>query len=583
MKKFLLGLIAGFLFAGLSVVILIFAAAKLGDRKPVVPDQAVLMLRLEGDVPERPPTEIPLPYFQSQSPATLYDVWDGLRKAEKDDHIKAIVLEPRALGVGWARLQEIRDAIVRFKRSGKPVYAYLRSPRAREYFLATAADKVYLTREDLLDLKGMRAEITFYKRTLDKIGVEMEIEHAGKYKDAGDMFTRTSMSPETREVLNSMVDVIYGNLIATIAAARGKAPDQVRALIDEGPFLAPKALEAKLIDGMVFGDQIYDELKSRLKVTEVKTIGHREYARVPAPAGLDGKTKVALVVGEGAISRGGDVDPFGNEEGIRSQPFIKMLREVRNDASVKGAILRINSPGGDAIASDEILHEVRALSSKKPVVISMSDVAASGGYFMAMSGDPVVASANTITGSIGVIYGKPNLKGLYDKLGLDTDSIKRGRFAEIDATYKPMTEPERAKLREGIDYIYREFLARVAEGRKRKVEQVEPFAQGRAWIGVQAKQNGLVDELGGLDRAVEIMKQRLKVNASENLNLQIYPRKRSFLEQLMKASADDSMIEVAAARRIRAWLGSNGFPDIDLSVWSRPGFLKMAPYEIRIQ
>jgi len=582
-RKFLIGLVAGLLLAGLSVIILAFAAIKLGDRPPSIPAKGVLVVHLGGEVPERAPVAIPLPWFESQSPLTLHEVWDIFRKAEKDDRIQAIVLEPAGLQVGWARLKELRDSVVRFKRSGKPVIAYLRNPGTREYYLASAADRIYFTREDLLNLKGLRAELTYYRRTLDKLGVEMELEHAGKYKDAGDSFTRTAMSPETREVLNSMLDIIYTDLVETIAKARNKTSAEVRELVDQGPFLAPKAVEFKLIDGLLYEDQVFDQLKTRLKATaDLKRISHRDYARVSGLSlGLDGGRSIALVVGEGAITRGGSVQPFGEEEGIRSASFIRLLRQVADDKSVHAAILRINSPGGDAIASDEILEAVRNLSKKKPLVISMSDVAASGGYYIAMTGDPVVSYGNTITGSIGVIYGKPNLRGLYDKLGFNTDVLTRGRFAEIDALYKPMTPVERAKLREGVDFVYRSFLTRVSEGRRKPVGQIEPLAQGRAWMGLQARQNGLVDELGGLDRAIELVRQKSGIPATEKIQIVLYPKRRSLIEQLMKSS-EESTIEILAWRRLQQILRQTGLePGLD-SLLSE-GYLKLAPFQIQFR
>lgn len=583
MRKFLVGLVAGFLLAGLSVIILVFAAIKLGDRQPAIPAKGTLVVHLDGAIPERAPVAIPLPWFESQAPLTLYEVWDLFRKAEKDSRVEAIVIEPAGLEVGWARLKELRDAIVSFKRSGKPVFAYLRNPGIREYYLASAADQIYFTREDLLNLKGLRAELTYYRRTLDKLGIEMELEHAGKYKDAGDSFTRTSMSPETREVLNSMLDILYSDIVETIGKARNKTAVQVRELIDQGPFLAPKAVEFGLIDGLVYEDQVFETLKTRLKSSgEIKRIPHRDYARVSASSlGIEGGKSIALVVGEGAITRGGSVQPFDEDEGIRSAPFIRLLRQVGEDKSVHAVILRINSPGGDAIASDEILEAVRNLSRKKPLVISMSDVAASGGYYIAMTGDPVVSYANTITGSIGVIYGKPNLRGLYEKLGFTTDVLTRGRFAEIDAVYKPMTPMERAKLREGVDFVYRSFLARVSEGRRKPVEQIEPLAQGRAWMGLQGKQNGLVDELGGLERAIELVRQKARIPATDKTQIVVYPKRRTLVEQLMKSS-DESTVEILAWRRLRQMMRQAGL-DAGADALFSAGYLRLAPYQLEFR
>ena len=591
MKKFLLGLLSGFVMAGLAAVILVFALMRASDRRPTVPDGTVLVMRLEGAIPELAPVTIPLPWFESQAQSTVADLWLMLRQAAKDDHIKAILLEPRGLGAGWAKLDELRAGLALFKKSGKPVYAYLRNPGAREYYLAAAADKIYFNPEDMLDLKGMRAELTFYRRTLDKMGVEMEIEHAGKYKDAADSYVRTGPTPETREVIGSILDQIFGHLIDSVAASRKLAPDRVRAMIDEGPFLDQAALSGKLIDGLLYEDQVRDELKKQLKGQSLERLSYRDYLKSSAFGGSAGdNNKIALVVGEGAISRiGGDADPLSGEEGIRSGPFMRLLRQVREDASIKGVVLRINSPGGDAIASDEILHEVKLLAAKKPLVVSMSDVAASGGYYIAMTGDPVLAYPDTITGSIGVIYGKVNLKGLYEKLGVDTEIVKRGKNADFDTSIRPMTEPARKKLREGIMSTYQAFLERVAEGRKRKVPDIEPLAQGRVWMGAQAKGNGLVDQLGGLDQAIELVRQKAKIPAAERIRLVPFPRKRTLFDQIF--NANESVLaqlrpptpEAAAAQVVRKWAGELGLDGLDPAMWAKGGIFCLPLFSLRIQ
>lgn len=570
MKKFLLGILVGLVLAGMGVVILAFALARLSERRPEVADGSTLFLRLEGPVPEQPPVEIPLPFWQSHAPVTVRDAWEILRSAAADRRIRAMVVAPQSLGAGWAKLQEIRDGILAFRRSGKPVIAWLRNPRTREYYLATAADQIYMAPEDLLDVKGLRAELAFFRGTLDKLGVQVEIERVGKYKDAADMFTRTSMSEESREVLNSVIDQLFGRLISAVAEGRRKTPDQVRALIDQGPFLAAEARTSGLIDGTLYEDQVLDVLKKRLDQKELKRVSHRDYLRAQALSGERAR-RVAFIVGEGAILRGRAEGP-GSEEMIASETFIRLLRQVGNDAGIRGAIVRIDSPGGDAIASDDILRELKLLRAKKPLVISMSDVAASGGYFISMTGDPVVAYPDTITGSIGVIYGKFNLRGLYDKLGIRKDTVTRGRFADIDSDYQPLSEAGRKKLRDSVGAVYQGFLARVAEARQRKVEEIDALGQGRVWMGAQAKERGLLDELGGLDRAVELLRAKARIPPEEKIRLIPYPPKRSLLELLLARSA-----EAALDARVRELVR-----EFDLRLWSRGGILKVMPYRISV-
>jgi protease-4 len=422
-------------------------------------------------------------------------------------------------------------------------------------------------------VKGLRAEMMYFKKTLDKIGVNVEIEHAGKYKDFGDMFTRSDMSPETREVMTSVVDDLYDNLVGGIAAGRKKTPEEVRAIIDQGPFTAPQALKAGLVDELRFEDQMWGELKDRIKA-EPSRVSMDKYSRVTAESlGLQGKSRIAVVVGEGDIVRGSPGDDGAGETTLTSNGFNKLLRRVENDSLVKGVVVRIDSPGGEVTASDEIWRQMNLLSKKKPLVISMSDAAASGGYYMAMTGDPIVAYPATFTGSIGVVFGKPNIRGLYDKLGINKEAIQRGKNAGIDSDYTPLTLEQRAKLREGIDESYRDFVTKVADARHRKFDQIEPLAQGRVWLGSQAKPRDLVDEIGGLDKAIEMVKQKARIPAGERVSLTIYPGRRSLLDLVLKKSQEDMM-----EAKLGQVLGRMPF-----HAWLRGGYLRMMPFWVVVR
>lgn len=589
MKKFLLGFVVGIVFVGLAVVILGFALARFGSRRPVsIANNSTLVLQLEGDVPERAPIEFPLPFLNEEQPLTVAETWQMLRNAAADSRIKALVLEPRGLSVGWAKLEEIRDDILAFKKSGKPVYAYLRGAGTHEYYLASAADRVFMSPEDELDVKGLRAELMFVKNTLDKLGVGLEFQHVGKYKDAPDMFTKTSSSPETREVINLLLDQLYGDLVDTIAQGRKKPPAEVRALIDNGPFVGKEALNGGLVDALVYEDEMYSQLQDRVKLGNLNKIAEHDYVRAPAAGlGLDGPTRIALLVGEGDITRGATNDR-GADTGITAGGMVRLLRQVREDSSIKGVILRIDSPGGDGIASDDILHEAKLLSQKKPTVISMSDLAASGGYFIAMTGDPVIAYPNTETGSIGVFFGKLNLRALYDKIGLNKEIFARGRFADIDTDYRPLNDTQRAKLQTELEGFYTGFVQRVADGRKRKYDQIEPLAQGRVWTGAQAKVNGLVDELGGLDRAIEMVKQRAKIGASEKITLVPYPPRRNVLELLLNretnlTSIGSQILDSRMEAQVRALIGDLPVRSLMHGALSQGGILPLMPYTIVVR
>jgi protease IV len=573
MVKFLIGLATGVALVFLSVILLFVVALRFREGPPAIAGNSVLVLRLSGGLPEKTPMELPSFVGDDHTPLTVIGVWSALEKAAADSRIKAVVLQPEGLSVGWAKLEELRLDIEKFKKSGKPVFAYLRQPGTREYYVAAAADRIYLGPAEPVMVKGLRAEMMYFKKTLEKIGVSIEIEHAGKYKDFGDMFTRSDMSPETREVMTSVVDDLYANLVEGIAAGRRKSPEDVRAIINQGPFTAPQALKVGLVDELRFEDQMWGELKERLKA-EPSRVTMDKYARItPESLGLQGKSRIAVVVASGDIVRGNPGDDGSGDESLTSYGFNKLLRRVENDSLVKGVVVRIDSPGGEVTASDEIWRQMNLLSQKKPMVISMSDAAASGGYYMAMTGDPIVACRGTLTGSIGVVFGKANLRGLYDKVGVTKDAIQRGTNAGIDSDYTPLTPEERTMLQDGIDESYRDFVTKVADARHRKFDQIEPLAQGRVWLGSQARERGLVDEIGGLDKAIEMVKQKAKIPAGERVSLMILPGRRSLLDLIMKRSQDD-MVEA----RIAQVLGRMPF-----HAWLQGGYLRMMPFWVELR
>lgn len=580
MKKFLFGAVAGFLIAGVTAVVLFFAVVKFAKRAPAPPETAWLSMRIGGDLPELQPMMLPLPALESKAPLTVTEVWSALRRAARDPRVKGLLLRPQGIGSGWGKLEEIRAGIEEVRKAGKPVHAWLAGPGTREYYLASAADRIYMAPEDVLDLRGLRVEAMYVKGTLDKLGVEVEIEHAGKYKDAGDMFTRTGMSPETREALNAILDDQYLRLCQALAASRKLTPEKVRALIDAGPYVAPKAVSAGLIDELVYekdAEQKMEEASGAKTKDKPKALGAREYLRI-APD-LKGKRvrQVALLVAQGSILRSAPADLFGEEQSITPKGIERQVKLIENDPSIRGVIVRIDSPGGDAVASDEILQHLKRLSRKKPLVFSMSDVAASGGYYMAMTGDPIVAYAGTITGSIGVIYGKANLRGLYGKIGVNKEILKRGQLADLDSDFQKLTPEARAKLRETIDFIYAGFLKRVSEGRKKKVEEIEPHAQGRVWSGQRALALALIDANGGIDAAVEMLRKKAGIKDDELVRLAVYPSPKSWFEMWFRPSpAEEAAWDSETALLARALPAG-------LAPWLDGGFLRVLPYQIRIR
>lgn len=573
MKKFLLGILVGLTFAVLATVIFAFSILRFGESKPTVPNGATLVLKLNGGIPEKAPVNIPIPFIGTPQPVTVQEIWSTLNRAATDSRVKALVIHLGKVDAGWAKLYELREDLLNFRKSGKPVYVYLSGPRTREYYLATAADRIYAMPEDLIDLKGLRAELLYFKNTLDKLGVQVQVQHVGRYKDAGDMFTETSMSPSTRESLGLLLDGIYGNLLQSIATGRKKSAAEVQAIIDDGPYTARQAAAKGVVDALRYEDQVYGDLKDVLKSGELKKLSFRDYIRATA-TDTDKGQRVALIVGEGTILRGGGADYMGTDEGFTSGAFIRMLRRVAEDKNIKGVILRIDSPGGDAFASDEMLREVQLLRSKKPMVISFSDTAASGGYYVSMTGDPILAYPTTVTGSIGVLFTSVNLKGLYDKLGINREILTRGKNADLGNMYSPLPPEGRAKLQAGLEEFYSQFVTKVAQSRNRKYEEMEPLAQGRVWLGLDAKNRGLVDQLGGLDAAVDAIRKKAGLKPGEGVTLVPYPPRRTFLEQLMKSTSGDTSVMES---RLVEMLG------FDYRIWAESGFQRLLPFQVQVQ
>ncbi len=577
MKKFLLGILAGLIIAGVTGVVLLFSAIRFSKREPEPPKSAWLSLRLEGEIPEAPPMAAPFPGLEDRTPLTVAEIWSTLRRAARDPNIKGVMLKPRGLAGGWGKLDEIRQGIDAVRKSGKPVYAWLSTPGMREYYVAASADRIFLSPEDLVDMKGMRIEATYFKGALDKLGVEMEIEHVGKYKDAGDIFSRTSMTPETREVLNSILDDMYPRLCEAIGRGRKLTAEQVRTMLDDGPFLAPNAKERGLIDELTYERSADEQLAKKAQVDVEHAITAKAY--IQTSGGRPKKARdIALLVAQGDILRGSAANLFGEDRSINPQGIGRQLNLIAADPSIRGVILRVDSPGGDAIASDEILEQLKKFSRKKPMVISMSDVAASGGYYISMTGDPVVAYPATLTGSIGVIYGKVNLKGLYDKIGVSKEILKRGRFSDIDSDYQKLTPEGRAKLRESLIFIYDGFLKRVAAGRKKTPAEIDPLAQGRVWLGSQAKQRSLVDELGGLDRALELLRKNAGLSADEPVRLVVFPARKSLWEQLLNRSGAGT----SSSGDSEASLLFRQLP-MGVAPWVTGGVLRVMPYRLEFR
>lgn len=525
-------------------------------REPAVPSHATLVLRVGGSLAELAPADV-VGYLRGSKTPTVRSIVDSLRKAKVDPRVRAVLLKPTGFeSPFWAKVQEVRDAVTDFKKSGKPVYAYLEYGGDREYYLATAADKVFLMPSTPLDLVGVSTYELFLRGTLDKIGAYPDLHRIGQYKTAVNTFKEKGYTAAHREMDESMNRDLYEQIVRGIADGRRKREADVRALVDEGPFLPEDALRAGLVDDVAYEDQVDDKLRAG---QERRHLDSDDYARVsPASVGLNKGPRIAVIYAAGTINSGkSGYDPV-NGPVVGADTLIEYIRQARRDSSVRAIVLRVDSPGGSASASDAIWRELVITTTERadrPLVVSMSDLAASGGYYIAMPAQVIVAQPSTLTGSIGIFGGKFVTGGVYEKLGARIESTSIGRHAEINGPARPYNPDELKKLQEQLQSFYDQFVEKVAESRHSTPENIDALAQGRVWTGRQAKHNGLVDELGGLDRAVAVAKQRAKIAADSDVELVVYPPRRSFYELLSEQFGGSSESVQSAA--VGAWLSAN--------------------------
>jgi len=525
------------------------------SREPSVPRQATLILSVGGDLEETAPENV-VSYLSRSRPPTVRSIVDSLKKAKADPRISAVLLKPTGFTTPfWAKIQELRQAIVDFRESGKPVYAYLEYASDRDYYLASAADKVFLMPASPLDLKGIATYQLFLRGTLDMIGVFPDMHHIGDYKTAVNTFTEKGYTPAHKEMDASLNRSLFDELVRGIAESRKKTEAEVQALIDEGPFLPDNALKAGLVDDVSYEDEVKKQLREAAGETSEQDIKEDDYARVsPASAGLNRGPRIGVIYASGAITGGrSGYDPL-NGQAVGSETLIEYIRRARRDKTLRALILRVDSPGGSATASDAIWHELtlaKEEQSDRPLVTSMSDLAASGGYYIAMASDTIVAQPSTLTGSIGIFGGKFVMGGTYGKLGANIDSTSNGRHAELESPARPFSPDEARKLQEQLQAFYDQFIEKVAQSRRKTPQEINRIAQGRVWTGQQALANGLVDALGGLDTAVRLAKERAKIPANTDVELVPFPPRRSFYEVL---SEDWSGSGDAAA--LQAWMST---------------------------
>lgn len=577
---------------GLLVLLLLLATGAtlllrlgLGRESLSVPPKTVLRIDLERAIPEAAP-ETSFWAFRSGRPLTLKDLVEALERAGEDRRVVGLVGRVGATPLGLARSQEIRDAVDAFRKKGKFAIAYSDTfgefaPGNGAYYLATAFDEIWLQPSGDVGLTGLVLETPFLRGTFDKLGVVPEFARRHEYKNAADTFTDTRFTPANREAHQRLLDSVWDQMVRGIAEGRKLSDVEVRAIVDRGPLLASEAVEAKLVDRLGYWDEVVDAVKSKAGAELLALTKYRDASGSP---GDSGRHTFALIYGLGSVVRGrSGFNPVLDSWTMGSETVAAALRKASKDKSVEAILFRIDSPGGSYVASDTIWREIsRARKAGKPVIVSMGDVAASGGYFVAMEADRIVAQPATITGSIGVYGGKLVTAGGWEKVGLTFDQVEAGTNANFFSASKPYSATEWGRLNAGLDRIYEDFTSKVAAGRKLPKEKVLEIARGRVWTGEDARERGLVDELGGLATAVRVAREVARIPAGDTVRLVEFPPRKLPFETLLDrlAGEDDETLEASAgAARV---LGPLVRTLEDAGLLGLPkGALSIEPFRIR--
>jgi len=505
-----------------------------------VPAHAYLEINLSGELQEISPPDFFSNVILGIRPLSMNELWMNIRKAKADDRIDAILLRINLLACDWAKVTELRDLILDVRKAGKKTYAYIdEAPDFdKEYYLATACDRIILHPMGWLGINGIGGYVPFFKNTLDKLGVRAEFEHVEEYKTAYNQFTKKGFTPAHREMMESIYGDLFSHYVKAVATARKKNEEEVRSLIDKAFFQGEEALKAGLVDDLLYEDQLQNLLQSGGR--KLARITSDAYARVsPVSAGIGIGRRVALIYGVGPILSGESLP-----QSMGGTTVARWIRQARQDKSIAAIVFRVDSPGGSSVASDVIWREVFLAKKEKPFVVSMSDVAGSGGYWISMAAHKIVAQPQTLTGSIGVLAGKFDLSALYEKLGLTSEKIAYGKEADIFSTFRPFSPEEKKIMKDEILWTYDQFLTKVAEGRNMTKAEVNAVGRGRVWTGAQARDLKLVDELGGLTKAVELAKGLAGIAREEEVRLVVWPKKRTFWGSLFGRRVPESVLDM---------------------------------------
>lgn len=574
-------------------ILVLFAFVAAADQTPSVSSGSVLVFELNGVIPENVSGDPFMQAFADEPEFDLADLVSAIDKAAADDRVDALWMQVRDVGGSWATLEEVRRALQRFKEAGKPIYAssndYMMAEH--EYFLASIADSVFASEQAMFEFNGFYMTQVFFQGLLEELNVEPQIVRAGRFKSAVEPFLREDLSPENEEQLSALLESQNEVFMTAIAESRAMSVDELNALVNERAVIsATEAYDLGLLDGLLYVDQVEEIIKERLGIEaddDLELLGMNTYTRVtPSDAGLDVNTEgeIAVVYAVGSIVSGeSETAPFG--EGTMGAETIKQaLEDARENENVDAVVVRVNSPGGSASASDAIWRAIRLTADVKPVVISMGNLAASGGYWIATAGETIVADPLTLTGSIGVFAMLFDVSGLFEtKLGITFDGIQTAPYADIFSGIRELEDHERALLEGWVDDTYEDFLNRVAESRGLDVADVDSIAQGRIWSGVQAAEIGLVDTLGTLKDAIQLAADQAELGEGP-YRIRVLPRPKTFIEQLQ---------ESMNAQAARAWTAITRSP-AERAVLEQAKTLRAAaassgevmarmPFEIRIE
>ena len=582
--KYTLATLMGlFLFLIISILMIVGIGAAMsgGESEFEVKENSILKLDLNRPIVENASTEddnpfatIPNPFFESTEKIGLIQILSALERARIDNSVKGIYLDVSFPMAGYAKLTEIRNALEKFKRSGKFIYAYANSYSEKGYYIASVADEAYLNPSGLLDFNGISVQYMFYKKAFDKLEIEPLVFRVGQYKSAVEPFIRENMSPENKMQTQSFISSINREVFSKISLSKKISANKLNQIADS--LLAMNPVHAEKL-GMIklgYWDQFESLLKSAVKIkakSELTFVKLADYLKAKNPIkAVEGTDKIGVLVAEGEIvgSRGGD-------ENIGSEDFVKELRKLRDNKSIKAIVLRIDSPGGSSLASDEMWREIELAKKVKPIVASMSDYAASGGYYMAMGTNTIVAQPTTVTGSIGIFAQWLNIdRFLSNKIGITQDYVNTHANSNFMNSLGELTEFQKSVIQNMVNQGYETFTSKAASGRKMSVEKLKSLAGGRVWTGIQAKEIGLVDELGGLDVAIEIAAKKGKLKPGA-YKVVVYPKAKSFLDQLISSAMSESSLTQKFAALNMPWAK----PILEMErMKKREGYLALMPY-----